>query len=55
MKKGGAACEGMAAGGVAKLRRGFPKTNSKPKRMAKGGSVRGCGVATKGKKFSGVY
>jgi hypothetical protein len=56
MNKGGK-CEGMAAGGVAKLRRGFPNVNKKPaaKRMAKGGSVRGCGVAQRGKKFSGIY
>jgi hypothetical protein len=46
----------MADGGVAKVRRGFPNTLKKPaKRMAKGGSVRGCGVASKGKKFSGIY
>lgn len=46
----------MAAGGVAKLRRGFPHTIKKPsKKFAKGGSVRGCGIATKGKNFSGVY
>lgn len=46
----------MAAGGVAKLRRGFPNTNKKPaKKFAKGGSVRGCGVATKGKNFAGIF
>ena len=56
MAEGGAACDKMAAGGVAKLRRGFPNTVKKPaKRMAKGGSVRGCGVAQRGKGFSGVY
>jgi hypothetical protein len=54
MKEGGE-CKGMAAGGVAKVRHGFPNVNKKPKKMAKGGSVRGCGVAQKGKKFSGVY
>jgi len=40
---------------VAKVRHGFPNTNKKPKRMAKGGTVRGCGAAQKGKGFSGVY
>ena len=56
MSKGGKCEDKMAAGGVAKVRRGFPNTNKKPaKRMAKGGSVRGCGAATKGKGFSGIY
>jgi hypothetical protein len=54
MNQGGS-CDKMAAGGVAKVRRGFPKTLSKPKKFKSGGSVRGCGVATKGKNFSGVY
>jgi hypothetical protein len=56
MAKGGE-CKAMAAGGVAKLRRGYPKTNGKAKvkKMAKGGGVRGCGAATKGKGFSGIY
>ena len=54
-KKEGGSCDKMAAGGAAKVRHGFPKTEAKPKRMAKGGEVRGCGAATKGKNFSGVY
>lgn len=55
MAKGGK-CDKMAAGGVAKIRRGFPNTKvTKTKRMATGGSVRGCGVASRGKGFSGVY
>ena len=56
-QKGKTDCENvkMAAGGVAKVRHGFPNTNKKPKRMAKGGTVRGCGAAQKGKGFSGVY
>jgi hypothetical protein len=55
--KGKTDCETvkMAAGGVAKVRHGFPKTLAKPKKMAKGGTVRGCGAATKGKNFSGIY
>jgi len=51
----GGTCDKMAAGGVAKVRKGFPKTNAKPKKMATGGAVRGCGAATKGKGFSGIY
>jgi len=56
MAKGGE-CKGMAAGGVAKLRKGYPNTKGKAsvKKMAKGGSVRGCGAATKGKGFSGIF
>jgi hypothetical protein len=48
---------GMAEGGVAKLRRGYPNTKgtAKVKKMAKGGSVRGCGAARKGTGFSGIY
>jgi hypothetical protein len=47
----------MAAGGAAKQRRGFPNTNPPPgkKKMAEGGRVRGCGAATKGCTFSGIY
>lgn len=59
MKEGGKVedkdCDKMAAGGVAKVRRGFPKTLAKPKKMATGGAVRGCGAARRGKGFSGVY
>jgi hypothetical protein len=61
MNKGGGvetkgdSCPKMAAGGVAKVRRGYPNTNKTTKRMATGGAVRGCGAATKGKGFSGVY
>lgn len=39
MKRGGCATKKMASGGCA----------AKPKKMATGGSVRGCGVAVKGK------
>jgi hypothetical protein len=48
----------MAAGGAAKQRRGFPKTEAPPKkarRFAEGGKVRGCGAAQKGCTFSGVF
>ena len=45
----------FAAGGVAKIRRGFPNTNAKPKKFAKGGSVRGTGIAQRGTNFSGCY
>jgi hypothetical protein len=57
MAEGGACEAKMAEGGVAKLRRGYPKTNgtAKVKKMAKGGSVRGCGAAKRGTGFSGVY
>jgi hypothetical protein len=53
--KGGECKDKMAAGGVAKVRHGFPNTIKAPKRLAKGGKVRGCGAATKGCNFSGVY
>jgi hypothetical protein len=58
MNKGGKmACDKMAAGGVAKVRKGFPNTNKAPgkKKFAKGGSVRGCGAAKRGCSFSGIY
>jgi len=45
----------FAAGGVAKVRKGFPNTNKAPKKYAAGGKIRGCGAATKGTKFSGIY
>jgi hypothetical protein len=53
----GGECKKMAEGGVAKLRRGYPNTKgtAKVKKMAAGGSVRGCGAAKKGKGFSGIY
>jgi len=54
-KNKGGKCDKMAAGGVAKVRKGFPNTIKAPKRLAKGGHVRGCGAATKGCTFSGVY
>lgn len=54
MRRGGA-CDKMAAGGAAKQRKHFPNTIAPPKRMATGGGVRGCGAATKGCKFSGIY
>jgi hypothetical protein len=50
MAVGGAA----KSGGAGKQRKGFPKTLA-PKRLAEGGKVRGCGAATKGCTFSGVY
>ena len=55
MAKGGE-CK-MAEGGVAKLRKGFPATKGKAsvKKMAKGGTVRGCGAAKKGCGFSGIF
>lgn len=57
MKKnrGGECKDKMAAGGVAKLRKGFPNTNPKPKAYAGGGKIRGCGAAKKGCGFSGIY
>jgi hypothetical protein len=47
---------GMAEGGVAKLRRGYPNTkgSAKVKKMATGGKVRGCGAAKRGCGFGGV-
>ena len=54
MAKGGK----YAAGGAAKQRKGFPNTiapGAKPKKFAAGGRIRGCGVATKGCNFSGIY
>ena len=57
-KSEGGKCEEkkMAAGGVAKLRKGFPNTNAKPaKKFAQGGRVRGCGAATKGCTFAGIF
>jgi hypothetical protein len=57
-KAKGGECDKMAAGGVAKVRRGFPNTNKAPgrmKRFAKGGAVRGSGAATKGTRFSGIF
>jgi hypothetical protein len=57
MARGGKAkdAECMAAGGAAKQRKGFPNTTPPPKGMASGGKVRGCGIATKGCNFSGIY
>ena len=55
-KAKGGKCEKMAAGGAMKVRRGFPNVNAAPKKkFAEGGKVRGCGAATKGTKFSGIY
>lgn len=56
-KAKGGECDKMAAGGAAKVRRGFPNTNKAPKaqKLAKGGSVRGSGVAQRGTSFSGIY
>jgi hypothetical protein len=53
-KAKGGACKKMAAGGAAKERKGYPDTTA-PQKLAKGGSVRGCGVATRGTGFSGIY
>lgn len=53
-KAHGGSCK-MAAGGAAKQRRGFPMTEKPPKKFAGGGRIRGCGVATKGCNFSGIY
>jgi hypothetical protein len=50
--------EGMAAGGAAKQRRGFPNTIPPPKpaiRRASGGRMRGTGIAERGVHFSGIY
>jgi len=58
MKKnrGGECKDKMAAGGVAKVRHGFPNTKkAPPKAFAGGGKVRGCGAATKGCGFSGIF
>jgi hypothetical protein len=57
MARGGKAkdAECMAAGGAAKQRKGYPNTTPPPKGMASGGKVRGCGIATKGCNFSGIY
>jgi hypothetical protein len=56
-KNKGGKCDKMAAGGAAKQRKGFPNTQAptKPKAFAAGGKVRGCGVATKGCGFSGIF
>lgn len=53
-KAHGGECK-MAAGGAAKVRRGFPNTIKPPKRLARGGTVRGGGAAKRGLKFSGVF
>jgi hypothetical protein len=47
----------FAAGGAAKERRGFPNTipPPAPKRLAKGGKVRGTGIAQRGTHFSGIF
>ena len=44
-----------AAGGAAKQRKHFPNTIPPPKKMAKGGTVRGYGIAERGRNFSGIY
>jgi hypothetical protein len=54
MAKGGE-CDKMAAGGAAKQRKKFPNTNPPPKKFAKGGGVRGTGIAQRGTGFSGIY
>jgi hypothetical protein len=53
-KAHGGQCK-MAAGGAAKVRRGFPNTLKPPKRLARGGTVRGGGAAQRGLKFSGIF
>jgi hypothetical protein len=60
MAKGGECKDKMATGGAAKQRRGFPNTQAPPKKVsaakyAKGGKVRGCGIAERGTRFSGIY
>jgi hypothetical protein len=45
----------MAAGGAAKQRKGFPHTIPPPKRLARGGTVRGGGAAQRGLRFEGIY
>jgi hypothetical protein len=54
-KAKGGDCDKMAAGGAAKVRRGFPDTNPAPKKLAAGGQVRGAGAAQRGVRFSGIY
>lgn len=57
MAKGGE-CDKMAAGGVAKVRKGFPDTikgSKKKMKFASGGRVRGTGAAQRGTKFSGIF
>jgi hypothetical protein len=45
----------LAIGGVGKIRKGFPGMQKAPRRMARGGTVRGSGAATRGTRFSGIY
>lgn len=54
-KNKGGACEKMAAGGAMKVRRGFPNVKAAPKKYAAGGKIRGCGAATKGTRFQGIF
>lgn len=54
-KSKGGACEKMAAGGAMKVRRGFPNVKPAPKKFAQGGKIRGCGAATKGTRFQGIF
>jgi hypothetical protein len=54
-KNKGGACDKMAAGGAMKVRRGFPNVNAPPKKFASGGKIRGCGAATKGTRFQGIF
>ena len=54
-KNKGGKCDKMAAGGAMKVRRGFPNVTPAPKKFAQGGKIRGCGAATKGCRFQGVF
>jgi hypothetical protein len=55
-KNKGGKCDKMAAGGAMKVRRGFPNVKAAPARkFAAGGKIRGCGAATKGTRFQGIF
>lgn len=54
-KAKGGKCDKMAAGGAMKVRRGFPNVTPAPKKYAEGGKIRGCGAATKGCRFQGIF
>jgi len=55
LKKAGGGTVKLAAGGVAKVRKGFPNTEKKPEKFAHGGLKRGTGAARRGLRFSGIY
>jgi hypothetical protein len=55
-KNKGGKCDKMAAGGAMKVRRGFPNVQAAPvRKFAAGGKIRGCGAATKGTRFQGIF